>query len=160
MLPLAICIAGQYARMNRSEVDDLISMALLGIAKALNNLDGMVDNNLKGYCIPKMHSACAHYDFKKSFGPTDYRTRAKNADYYKQVELDDRILTPPKAGYTVADVMEVIEVLDGRERVVFDMIHQGWTLRDIASELGQSYDKIYRIWQVARRKIIRALEDA
>ena len=160
MLPLVVCIAGQYARNNQKEADELISMALLGLSKALNNLDGMTNNNLKGFCIPKIHSACVHYDFKKAFGPDDYRTRAKHVDSYNQVELNDRLLTNPKAGYTVADVMEVVDVLDERERIVFDMIYQGWTLRDISSELGQSYDKIYRLWQVARRKIIRALEDA
>lgn len=165
MLALTICIAGQYARNNRRESDELVSTGLLGLARALNELDRMPDDNLKGFCIPRIHSACANYmsfkfNMRESFGPSDYRTRVKDGLVYKQVELNDSLTPIPKHGYTMQDVLEVVDKLDDREKVVFEMLREGWELKDIASELGQSYKRIYRIWQVAKAKIIRALEDA
>jgi RNA polymerase sigma factor (sigma-70 family) len=177
MLSLAVCIIGQYVAHRRNALSELMSAGLYGLANAIDRVRNgdLVDSNIKAFCISCIHSECA--DFFKSkpvFGPGPLTVRAKPETAFVRIpfidaatglsatnDLEVTIFTRSQMRrFTIEDVFSIVHVLDEREKVIFDMVAEGWELKDISEAVGQKYKKIYDIWQGARRKLIKALQDA
>jgi RNA polymerase sporulation-specific sigma factor len=141
-------IARYYPRHIGDE--DIIQIGMVGLCRAATSYDDS-KGQFSTYAIVKIRSAIS-YEFRKDNKRVktislDGDRDAEHGDVYTLQEL---VAGDVDEGYV--DVKPMYQVLDVRQREIFDLLRQGKNMAEIGRIMGVSHQRIHQQVRIIRKK--------
>lgn len=150
-IKLAINIASQYANVDRTKADDLVSTAMHALVEGcIRVADGaLTDNGITGYLMGRVHYHCSNFIRNDRMLGPHFDTMARRlragkpaGDVIRQT-ISDEIAKPRLKSDQSLNMTEIEDILNKailtrRERRIIELKQEGFNVREIAARLAIS----------------------
>ncbi len=154
---LAVYIAACYASLEPKKSKDLVGEAALALVQACHTIDKMKTDSFRKFVCYRIHDACGRFILRDKVIPMSDHAR------YKQGQKETKILPSREvAGREMSPLRRMIldeeinfAVKTEEEKLIFGLMCQGYTFREIQEQTGINRMTACRIWDVIKNRFLR-----